>query len=153
MRVAHGWRDANILNLSSRGMLVQSGSGSAPQRGSYLEICRGRHIIVARVVWTQNDVFGIRTQDPLPAAQLIREPDAAPPSAQPAVAVSVDRRSSGRSGESRHEASRRRGRAMEFGSLTLLGGAVALLLFASVGELIARPIAMVQTALKTAARD
>ena len=53
------WHDACILNISSRGMLMQA--GVPPVRGSYLEIRRGPVLVVARVMWTKQHRFGVKS--------------------------------------------------------------------------------------------
>lgn len=144
MRAGASWSDACILNLSSRGMLVRA--SEAPSRGSYLEICRGSYVIVARVVWSNTDRFGVRTQDVIPADGLIHHPDRDVPGV-PVDGGRVDRRSARRSADQRHETSRRRGRAMEFVAFALLGAVGALAGLGAVEELLARPLAAVETAL------
>jgi hypothetical protein len=142
MRVGVSWADACILNLSSRGMLIQS--GSAPQRGNYLEIRRGRHVVVARVIWSCDERFGVETQGPVYAAELIREADNSSVATRPA---SDERRAAPRFRE-KSEASRWRGRAFEFGSLALFGIASAFLLFATIDELLGRPLSALGAALR-----
>jgi hypothetical protein len=141
MRVGASWADACILNLSSRGMLVQS--GSAPQRGNYLEIRRGRHVVVARVVWSFDERFGVETQQSVSAEDLIRETDNSSTATRP---VAEERRVAPRYGE-KSEARRQRGRVFEFGSLALFGIASAFLLFATVHELLGRPLSALEAAL------
>jgi hypothetical protein len=141
MRVGVSWADACILNLSSRGMLVQS--GWAPQRGNYLEIRRGLHVVVARVIWACDGRFGVETQEPVSAEELIREIDNSSAPTRPAA---VERRAVPRFSE-RSEASRQRGRVFEFGSLALFGIASAFLLFATVDELLGRPLSALEAAL------
>lgn len=50
-----------ILNVSQRGMLASS--STPPPRGHYVEIRKGGVVIVGRVAWSGNQVFGVRTQD------------------------------------------------------------------------------------------
>lgn len=141
MRVGASWSDACILNLSPRGMLVQS--QSAPDRGNYLEIRRGQHVVVARVVWSSGQRFGVHTQDIIRPDELTRDTDnsSARSLAQP------ERRVAPRSMVTRHESSRQRGRAFEFCTLAALGLGSAFLLFATIAELLARPLATIETAL------
>ena len=143
MRVGAAWSDACILNLSSRGMLLRA--QGAPSRGSYLEIRRGAYVIVARVVWTNADRFGVWTQDVVPADGLINHPDRT--AAKPEPGDFVDRRAAPRPASERHETSRRRARAMEFGAFALLGAIGATMALGAVEQLLARPLAAVETAL------
>jgi hypothetical protein len=141
MRIGASWADACILNLSSRGMLVQS--GAAPQRGNYLEIRRGRHVVVARVIWSCDEHFGVETQATVSAEELIWEIDNCSTVTRP---VAAERRAAPRFSE-KSEASRQRGRVFEFGSLALFGIASAFLLFATVDELLGRPLSELEAAL------
>ncbi|QDP18920.1 PilZ domain-containing protein [Sphingomonas xanthus] len=138
MRVGASWSDASILNISSRGMLLRS--AAAPPQGTYLEIRRGPHIVVARVVWSNTDRFGIRTQDPVCPDRLMSQAAAAD---GPPV---LDRRARPRA-DDRAGASRRWGQALEFIVVASAGLAAALLSFGTVGEVLARPLAAVGTAL------
>ncbi len=61
MRVGASWSDTAILDLSSKGLLLHS--PNAPPRGSYVEVRRGQHVIIARVVWTCGGHVGLRSQD------------------------------------------------------------------------------------------
>ena len=142
MRAGSSWSDACILNMSSRGMLVHA--PSAPSRGSYLELRRGDYVIVARVVWANDNRFGVQTQDVVPADDLIRNPDVAVQSINPQPSGFVERRAAPRR---RHEASRWRARAFEFCTFALLGGIAATLMLGAVGEILAHPLEAVETAL------
>jgi len=64
LRCGIQWRDAVIVNVSSRG--VGLSAGSPPDPGSYVEIRRGAYLIVARVIWVNGVRFGVRTQDCVP---------------------------------------------------------------------------------------
>ena len=55
------WADTSIVNVSARGMGLQT--LRVPRRGTYVEIRRGHVCIVAQVVWTEGQRFGVRTQD------------------------------------------------------------------------------------------
>ena len=73
MRLDGVWKDVCIRNISSRGMLLQA--GSPPPRSTYVEVYRGRHVIVARVAWSKDTRFGIHTQERLDVSSIIGEPD------------------------------------------------------------------------------
>lgn len=145
MRSGAAWSDACILDLSSRGMLVKA--PVAPSRGSYLEIRRGSCVIVARVVWANADRFGVHTQDRVPADGLINHPDR-PATAKPDETGFVERRTAARASVARHEASRWRGRAWEFCAFVLLGAAGATIALGAVDDLLAKPLARVESALE-----
>lgn len=145
VRAGATWSDACILNLSTRGMLVRS--ARSPARGSYLEIRRGAHAIIARVVWAMPDRFGVQTQDPVPTDSLIFDVQQPPTSASPKGSGSIDRRAALRPPEARHEASRRRSRAIEFGTFLLLGALVTLFIGESVDEALGEPLAAANAVL------
>lgn len=145
MRSGASWNDALILNMSSKGLLVRS--SQSVNRGSYLEIRRGPHVIVARVIWSASDRLGLQTQDPVPAADLIRDPDGAAAGKKRGEAGLEDRRSAPRPVEVRHETSRHSGRALEFAAIALACGIVALLIGNAVAEVVATPLGAAQAAL------
>ncbi|MCL6697581.1 hypothetical protein LZ496_02115 [Sphingomonas sp. NSE70-1] len=140
VRCGATWSDACILNMSSRGMLIQA--QPTPSRGSYLEIRRGSQVVVARVVWSNAIRCGVRTQDIVSAEQLIRDHARSAKSATP-----VERRREPRLVATRHDASRFRSRAIEFGTFALLGAGVAIFATSLVGELLATPLEAVRQAL------
>lgn len=51
MRTGVSWHDVCILNLSAHGVGLQA--AEPPARGTYVEIRRGPHVIVARVAWSK----------------------------------------------------------------------------------------------------
>lgn len=145
MRAGALWSDALILNLSSRGMLVRS--DQSPGRGSYLEIRRGHHVMVARVVWSGAGRFGVRTQDPVPAEELIHDPDGAASPAASDTNGFRERRAAPRTLQYRHEASRHSARIGQFAAFSLVSGLAALLIGMAVMEAVARPLAAAKLAL------
>ena len=128
LRNGAAWADACILNISSRGLLVHSPRG-VPQ-GGIVELRRGEHVIVARVVWRDGTRVGLRADDRLPVDEIISLDGAAafqltaPGPGQP------ERRKRQRPAPMD---SRLRGRAMEFVSV----GVIAASLFATAAGLLA----------------
>jgi hypothetical protein len=61
MRHGEAWSDASILNISSRGLMLHA--PMAPSRGTYIEVRRGQHVVIARVVWSNDNRFGVAAQD------------------------------------------------------------------------------------------
>ena len=142
MRLGAAWRDACILDLSTRGLMIQA---SEPVRGgSYIEIRRGRHVIIARVMWTQDRRCGLLTQDPLPTDAIIAEPDR---SRDGGVVPPVERRAVPRPTERPEDASRHRGRAFEFAGVVFAGLCAASVAYTAVGEALARPMAAISAAI------
>ena len=144
MRSGVAWHDVAILNLSKGGLGIQA--ADPPLRGAYVEICRGRHVIIARVMWTKGHRAGLKSQDPIFTESLLAEPsnDRAPTRCgqQP-----VERRVKPRTVEQRHGQSRLAARAMEFACLGLGGVAMALMAFGMVEEALAQPLSKIETAL------
>jgi len=145
MRVGSGWRDACILDLSSRGLMIQA--NNPPAGGSYLELRRGRHVIIARVMWSRDRRCGLRAQDELPTEAIIAEPDQ---TTGPLIVAGKGRRVSPAARAPRitdHERSRCRSRAWEFASLALVGVAFATLAYGAVANALDRPMVAVGMAL------
>jgi hypothetical protein len=142
LRDSAGWRDACILNLSSSGLMIHT--DSAPQRGSILEVRRGDHVIVAQVMWSSDRRAGLKAQHAIAIEALASSAPA------PECALSgggrVDRRAKPRRDDA-HQASRERGRAMQFGSLAVSALAGAALAAAAVTSLLDASMAQVAAVL------
>jgi hypothetical protein len=141
-----GWTDARILNLSRRGLMVRA--AQVPARGAYVEVCRGPHRIVARVVWVQGDRFGARTQDSIPLDAIAQGKDVVLPT--PAN-LNNDRRARRREPglEERRDRSRRWSRRLEKSAIAAAGVAAAVLAFDTVRQTLSRPLDMVAAILET----
>lgn len=142
VRAGSSWSDAHIVNMSSRGMLVQS--QTTPKRGSYLEIRRGPHAIVARVIWADSGRFGVRTQDCVYAADLLANKVTA--IARKSATVVTERRAEARNGTD-HELNRFKARTFQFATLIALALAAASLAITLVREVLASPLQAVDTVL------
>lgn len=106
LRVAAEWQDATILNLSTRGVMFRC---SAPmERGHFLELRRGGHVIVAQVIWARDGRYGAKAQGLIPIADVILDK----PKARPRL-LPVERRLVPRTIKERAESARHCGRAME----------------------------------------
>lgn len=147
MRAGTCWNDVCILNMSSRGLLLQT--AVPPAQGSYLELRRGRHTMLARVVWADNHRCGVRTQDLLPVEEIISERESPPAqSGTPtAPATLVERRASPREREVRHENSRMLSRAIEFCAITVFAASAAIAAFGTLEQSLSRPLASASVAL------
>ena len=150
MRSGAAWHDVAILNLSRGGLGIQA--ADPPLRGAYVEICRGRHVIIARVMWTKGHRAGLKSQDPIWTESLLAKPStdvSAPPAAS---AVLVERRQKPRPPQERHDRNRLAGRAMELACLGIGGAAMAMLAFGMVEEALAQPLSKIGTALSRPGR-
>jgi len=142
MRCGAAWSDVYIKNMSSRGIMAEA--GEPPTRGTYVEIRRGRQIVVGRVIWTRNGQFGVRTQDRLDVEAIVTEPRlTSRPQNGPAA---QDRRNDpGRGTRATSparaaERNRMVGKAMQFCILVVLGGAAALFIAGQVFEVLSAPL-------------
>ena len=64
-----GWRDASILNVSSRGLMIAAPACSDP--GTMVELRGGDQVLVARVVWRKGQRAGLRSDGVLPMMEII----------------------------------------------------------------------------------
>ena len=147
MRIGASWNQVCILNISPRGLSMQA--AAAPPRGTYLEIRRGDHEIMACVMWANHHRFGVRTQDSLVVDDIIHHPkrsEAALAEAAASRAVAV-RTASRRKVTERLDHSRMLSRAMEFAVIVMFVGAAAVVTFTAVAEALNRPLAEASLAL------
>lgn len=144
MKSAEGWHDACIVDLSRRGAGLQA--ASAPPRGSYVEIRRGDHVLVARVVWSRRHRFGVATQDELPVESIVAD-RAAQPEFTAAPAPDYDRRRRPRLLEERAERSRTWARRAQFLAAAGAGIVAALAVGNGVREALAKPLGDIVKAL------
>lgn len=143
VKTGEGWQDACIVDLSRRGAGLQA--AEAPRRGAYVEIRRGMHIIVARVVWSVGQRFGVAAQDDIPVGLVAA--DRAPADNDSAPPALDDRRSRMRRLADRAEASRNWGRRLQFGLSAVAGMAAAVVAGAEVREALAAPLGEIGAAL------
>ncbi len=136
-----------MFNISSRGLGLSA--AAPPEAGTYVEIRRGRHVILARVVWTQGLRFGVHTQDPVPVEALIKDPDSpdTPAATTANSAPQIERRRTRRSLLRRYDRSRALGRTLEFAFVGILGASAALVGFDLVKQLFQSPLTEVQKSL------
>jgi len=147
MRLDASWGDACILNISSHGLLMQA--AAPPARGTYVELRRGRHPMVARVVWVKHHRFGVRTQDLLPVEAIINEPESCDDELQRPTANETvyKRRSSPRDRQVQHDDSRMQSRMMEFVCIAVFVASAAGLVFGALDQAFASPLSDVSAAL------
>jgi hypothetical protein len=137
LRSSNGWTDACILNISSRGLMIHS-ARTGPE-GSSVELWRGEHAIVARVIWQD----GARSEDRLPVDQIL--------SLNVSAALSLtaaDKGPSDRPARERRQTDRRSdGRMIEFAGVVLIACALAASAFDLVERALGRPLALIDAAL------
>jgi hypothetical protein len=137
------WQDICIRNISSRGMMVEV--QNPPPRGHYLEVRKGGHVIVGRVVWSTGSHVGIVTQERLEVAAVLAEAKL-PPRRRKLDGEPVERRRTPRR-DDRHERSRLIGRFMEYGIVLALGAIGAMVAMYMARAALESPLHQVEAAL------
>jgi hypothetical protein len=145
MRVDASWQDVCILNVSLHGLGIQA--ARPPGRGSYVEIRRGTHVVIARIAWTKGHRAGLRSQDPIAIRPLLSDQTAAQPST-PGLQPAVERRRSTRPPAEAHESSRQMGRAAEFACFGVFACALGLAAYGTVEASLAKPLQQISKALE-----
>lgn len=147
VRLGDAWSDGSILNISSRGLLLYA--AKSPSRGTYIEIRRGAHVIVGRVIWTKADRFGVFAQDRLAIDSLIANASTNGPPAGGTGGAPVERRSQPRSErlEWRYVESRDKGRGLQFAFIAGLGFLLAACAYDTVMETLSQPLSTVSRQL------
>ena len=143
-----GWFDICIRDISPKGLLVQG--ASPPRRGSYVEIRRGAHVIVAKVAWAKDQQFGLTTQDIVPVDALIHRPDAAGFGRSPAPSNDArpEQRAAPRvSSEQAAARSRHMSAMIQYGFAIMFALACAVALVGFVQDSLHRSLGTVTTAL------
>ena len=142
MRADSSWCDACILNISSRGLMIQVGRG-VPQADS-VELRRGEHVIRARVVWREGSRAGLQTDDRLPVEEILSLSQASALQLTATGGGFVERRKQPRD---EHERSRTRSRLFEFAGVAVIAGTFAIGIFGMVERALARPMALIEAAI------
>ncbi|MEO7787186.1 MAG: hypothetical protein ABIR77_05095 [Sphingomicrobium sp.] len=148
MRAGPSWGGVSLLNLSSRGALAQA--EVPPPKGSYIEVRCGAHVIVARVMWAEQERFGFRSQDPILVDALLANRDEAVRTGQPAPGmVSQDRRAVLRkpSPSDRHERSRATARTTEYCCLVAIAALLGSVAVSMVQSALGGPMTLISAAL------
>ncbi len=140
-RLRHGaaWTDACILNVSSRGLMIHTGRQIA--KGTQVEVRRGDHVIIARVVWRDGGRAGLRAEDRVPVEDIMTFGQSS--ALQLTAASPAERRKHPRL----PERSRLHGRAMEFAAVIAIGASLAAGGLSMVQAAFARPLEIVSAAL------
>lgn len=138
LRHDSSWSDACILNVSSSGLMIHTGRPIS--HGSKVEVRRGDHVIVARVVWRDGGRAGLRSEDRVPVEDIVTLGQS--PSLQ-LTAMKGERRKRPRLDNQ----SRLRGRAIEFAGIVLIAAALTGAGLSVVDAAFARPLAAVSAAL------
>jgi hypothetical protein len=142
MRASSGWSDACILNVSSRGVMINAPSVIALQ-GNLIELWHGEQVIVGTVVWRKGTRAGLQADQRIPVDDILALSQA------PALQVTAgawphtERRRRPRDGE----LSRLRGRAIEFVGVVAIAGFLAMSVFTLFEQAFAHPMRYVEAAI------
>ena len=151
MNAGPTWTEVVIHTLSSGGALLAC--DDAPNRGTYVEIRRGKQSIVGRVVWRKERFFGIQAQGRLNVAAIINEPRlASRPQSANDPGSAVERRSQSRMQADAQiarqlENSRRWSAAFQYGIFLFLAVSVAGFAATEIYQLLSRPFSRVESRL------
>ena len=139
-RLRHGaaWTDACILNISTRGLMIHTGRPIT--KGTQVEVRRGDHVIIARVMWRDGGRAGLRAKDRVPIEEIMTLGQS--PMLR-LTAGAVERRKYPRP----KDHSRLRGRVLEFGAAIAISASLAAAGPSMVQAAFARPLEMVSAAL------
>ena len=142
-KVRHGvsWSDGHILNISSRGLLLQYGRPLA--LGSTVELRKDEKTILATVVWREGYRTGLKFPGPIPIVDLIPPDKAGNADAGDAALAKAQRRSTQRDAEQ----SRELGRKLEFLVIGLFAAAMILAIGAMAASVLFKPLARVGAVL------
>lgn len=145
MRSGASWHDACILNMSSRGLMLQTSART--ERGAYLEVRRGPHVIVARVIWTGQQRVGLKAQDRLSVDAIVTEQ-----AKTGGPETLVERRTAPRPRQDPAVRSRQLSRMMQAVTLGGLGIAAAVIAVAGIQEALGSSVGRVGAALAASGR-
>lgn len=143
-----GWSDAQILNVSSRGVMALC--TDPPVRGSYVEIRRGTYLMIGRVAWTGTDRIGVHVRERIAIEDLL-EPVTPGRRAPRPAATSVQMRlhqPRKPSTEERTAASHRFARAFNFVAIGIVAGGMAIFASDVASDALAEPLSHVANALE-----
>jgi hypothetical protein len=142
VRTGAQWGDARILNVSSRGLLIQTLRPIS--EGSMVEILRGDHLIIAQVMWSEAGRSGLRAEQLIPVEELLSLERAGALQLIASNGVLRDRR---RAARSMAVDPRLRGRAMEFAAVGVIAVSLAVGAFSMAESALASPLARVAAVL------
>ena len=140
-------RRRKFISLSPNAAVQMARAPAAPACGSYLELRRGQHVIVVRVVWSDGLQFGAQAQSRLVPSDVIEggSPPASP-AGQTAGAM-TERRLLPRVQEQSHEQSRWRARGLEYMGIAAFAAVLAFLAYDASQQALARSLAAVDSSL------
>jgi hypothetical protein len=136
------WSDACILNISSRGLLVHC--PRAVSNEGVVELRRGDHVIVARVMWRDGTRAGLQVDDRLPVEQIMSQSQSDALQITAPQGIVGERRKQSRATA---DDARLRGRAIEFFSVGVIVASLAVTVWSMAHQALAAPMTAVSAAL------
>jgi len=142
LRSGNSWNDVCILNISSRGLMIQASRTAEP--GATVELTRGAYVISATVMWREGPRAGLQVEGQIPVDDILTL------SKEPGLQLTaVDSRLvEQRPKAASHEQSRLQARLFEFAGVAVIAGALCIAALAMLEEAFARPMAAIETALR-----
>jgi hypothetical protein len=141
LRSSTGWADTCILNISSRGLLIHS-ARTGPE-GSKVELWRGEHVIVARVVWQDGSRAGLQTEHRLPVEEILSLNTSDPL----VLTVHEEPSPDWPTGERGRKNGRSEGRMIGFAGVVLVACSLAATAYDMVEQALAHAVALIDQAL------
>lgn len=140
MRSLGGWSNACILNVSSRGLMINAGAVSALSDGS-IELWHGDHLIVGTIVWRKGTRAGLRTETSVPVEAILASGEG------PALQLTAPSLPSAPRKVRGHGDSRIRARAIEFAGIGLIAASLSAGALWMAEQAFAKPLVAVEAAL------
>ena len=142
LRTDTQWSDTCILNISSRGLMIHSGRPLS--HGNAVELRRGEHVIVARVVWRDGARVGLHSDERLPVEEILSFGTAQTLRLVAADGALIERRRQPRPAA---DDARLRGRALQFIGILAIAVSLAISIWVMAERAFARPLGLVENAL------
>jgi hypothetical protein len=137
-----GWTDACILNVSSRGMMINAPAAVAA-KGSRVELWHGERLIVATVVWRKGTRAGIQAEDRIPVDEILAIGQSSSLQLTASAWPQVERRKRPRT----HDDERIRARALQFAATAAIAVSLAFGSLVMIETALAAPLHSIRAAL------
>src|SRR6478752_7196556 len=141
LRSGAQWSDTCILNISSRGLMIHS--ARCADRGSIVELHRGDHVILARVMWRDGARLGLQSDERLPVEDILSLSKPQAVRLAPFDGTLTERRKRPRSASD----ARLRARRIQFAGVLVTAASLAISLWLMAERALAQPLTLVANAL------
>ena len=142
LRTGAQWSDTCILNISSRGLLIHSARVAV--EGTMVELRRGEHVIIGRVMWRDGARVGLQTDEKLPVDEILSLSQSKALQLVASDGLLVERRKQPRPGPGD---ARQRGRIIEYAAVAVVALCLAIGALGMVETAFAEPLRLVRAAL------